>query len=129
MAYLSAAEYQTVTGRIAPSNFAVLELSARSLIDSLVNYTLTGRDVSAFPDYVLEPLQQMMAFQIMYLDDNGLDSANNSASESVSIGKFSYSGGSSQSGKGMAHSKVVDQYIPLLRAYMRGVIGDETSDS
>lgn len=127
MAYLTATEYQTVTGRIAPSNFAVLELSARSLIDSLVNYTLTGRDVSAFPDYVLEPLQQMMAFQIMYLDENGINSANDSGDGSASIGKFSYTSGGATSGQ--SRSKIVDRNIPLLRAYLRGVIEDETSDS
>ena len=131
MAYLTAAEYATITGEQAPSNFTVLEASARSMINSLVNYGLTGRTVSGFPSYVLEPLREMMAFQIMFLDENGLNSVNDSAAGSVSIGKFSYSSGGSgnQAGTAPARSKIVDQNIPLLRAYLRGVVDDETSDS
>ena len=126
MAYLTAAEYATITGNPAPSNFTVLEASARSLINSLVNYGLTGRTVSRFPSYVLDPLREMMAFQIMFLDENGLNSVNDSAVGSATIGKFSYSDGGS-SGKTATHSKIVDQNIPLLRAYLRGVVQDETS--
>ena len=130
MAYLTAAEYATITGEQAPSNFTVLEASARSLINSLVNYGLTGRTVSGFPSYVLDPLREMMAFQIMFLDENGLNSVNDSAVGSATIGKFSYAdGGSNSGGKGATHSKIVDQNIPLLRAYLRGVVQDETSDT
>lgn len=130
MAYLTAAEYATITGTPEPSNFAILEASARSLINSLVNYGLTGRTVSEFPSYVLEPLREMMAFQIMFLDENGLNSVNDSSAGSVSIGKFSYSGGGdAQAGKAPMHSKVIDRNIPLLRAYLRGVVDDETSDT
>ena len=130
MAYLTAAEYATITCNLAPSNFTVLEASARSLINSLVNYGLTGRTVSGFPSYVLDPLREMMAFQIMFLDENGLNSVNDSAVGSATIGKFSYAdGGSNSGGKGATHSKIVDQNIPLLRAYLRGVVQDETSDT
>lgn len=130
MTYLTAAEYATITGNPAPSNFTVLEASARSLINSLVNYGLTGRTVSGFPPYVLDPLREMMAFQIMFLDENGLNSVNDSAVGSATIGKFSYAdGGSNSGGKVATHSKVVDQNIPLLRAYLRGVVQDETSDT
>lgn len=130
MAYLTTAEYATITGETAPSNFTQLEASASSLINSLVNYGLTGRTVSGFPSYVLNPLREMMAFQILFLDENGLNSVNDSAAGSVSIGKFSYSGGGdSQSGKHPARSKVVDQNIPLLRAYLRGVVDDETGNT
>lgn len=129
MAYLTAAEYATITGEQAPSNFTVLEASARSLINSLVSYALTGRDVSGFPSYVLEPLREMMAFQIMFLDENGLNSVNDSAVGSATIGKFSYADGGATGGKAATHSKIVDQNIPLLRAYLRGVVQDETSDS
>ena len=128
MAYLTAAEYATITGNTAPSNFTVLEASARSLINSLVNYGLTGRTVSGFPSYVLDPLQEMMAFQIMFLDENGLNSVNDSAVGSATIGKFSYADGGA-TGKTATHSKIVDQNIPLLRAYLRGVVQDETSDT
>lgn len=130
MAYLTAAEYATITGEQAPSNFTVLEASARSLINSLVNYGLTGRTVSGFPSYVLDPLREMMAFQIMFLDENGLNSVNDSAVGSASIGKFSYAdGGSGTQSNAAKHSKIVDQNIPLLRAYLRGVVQDETSDT
>ena len=129
MEYLTAAEYATITGEQAPSNFTVLEASARSLINSLVNYGLTGRTVSGFPSYVLDPLREMMAFQIMFLDENGLNSVNDSAVGSATIGKFSYADGGATSGKTAAHSKIVDQNIPLLRAYLRGVVQDETSDT
>ena len=132
MAYLTAAEYATITGNPAPSNFTVLEASARSLINSLVNYGLTGRTVSGFPSYVLDPLREMMAFQIMFLDENGLNSVNDSAVGSATIGKFSYAdggNGSNSGGNTATHSKIVDQNIPLLRAYLRGVVQDETSDS
>ena len=130
MAYLTAAEYATITGEQAPSNFTVLEASARSLINSLVNYGLTGRTVSGFPSYVLEPLREMMAFQILFLDENGINSVNDSAADSATIGKFSYSGGgSSSTGKAPSRSRVVDQNIPLLRAYLRGGVEDDTSDS
>lgn len=129
MAYLTAAEYATITGEQAPSNFTVLEASARSLINSLVNYGLTGRTVSGFPSYVLDPLREMTAFQIMFLDENGLNSVNDSAVGSATIGKFSYADGGATSGKTAAHSKIVDQNIPLLRAYLRGVVQDETSDT
>lgn len=130
MTYLTAAEYATITGEQVPSNFTVLEASARSLINSLVNYGLTGRTVSGFPSYVLDPLREMMAFQIMFLDENGLNSVNDSAVGSATIGKFSYAdGGSNSGGKSATHSKIVDQNIPLLRAYLRGVVQDETSDT
>ena len=132
MAYLTAAEYATITGNPAPSNFTVLEASARSLINSLVNYGLTGRTVSGFPSYVLDPLREMMAFQIMFLDENGLNSVNDSAVGSATIGKFSYAdggNGSNGGGKAATHSKIVGQNIPLLRAYLRGVVQDETSDT
>ena len=131
MAYLTAVEYATITGEPAPSNFTRLEASARSMIDSLVNYGLTGRTVSGFPSYVLEPLREMMAFQIMFLDENGLNSVNDSAVVSATIGKFSYAdcgSGGTQSNVAK-HSKIVDQNIPLLRAYLRGVVQDETSDT
>ncbi len=129
MTYLTAAEYATITGNPAPSNFTVLEASARSLINSLVNYGLTGRTVSGFPSYVLDPLREMMAFQIMFLDENGLNSVNDSAVGSATIGKFSYADGGATGGKPATHSKIVDQNIPLLRAYLRGVVQDETSDT
>lgn len=132
MTYLTAAEFATITGNPAPSNFTVLEASARSLINSLVNYGLTGRTVSGFPSYVLDPLREMMAFQIMFLDENGLNSVNDSAVGSATIGKFSYAdggNGSNSGGKSATHSKIVDQNIPLLRAYLRGVVQDETSDT
>ena len=129
MAYLTAAEYATITGNPAPSNFTVLEASARSLINSLVNYGLTSRTVSGFPSYVLDPLREMMAFQIMFLDENGLNSVNDSAAGSATIGKFSYADGGNSTGKAATYSKIVDQNIPLLRAYLRGVVQDETSDT
>ena len=130
MAYLTTAEYATITGETAPGNFTQLEASASSLINSLVNYGLTGRTVSGFPSYVLDPLREMMAFQVLFLDESGLNSANDSAAGSVTIGKFSYSGGGdSQGGKAPARSKVVDQNIPLLRAYLRGVVDDETGNT
>ena len=130
MAYLTTTRYTEITGETAPSDFAILEASARSLIDSLVNYGLTGRTVTDFPAYVLTPLQEMMAFQILFLDENGINSVNDSAADSASIGKFSYSGGgSSSTGKAPNRSRVVDQNIPLLRAYLRGVVEDDTSDS
>lgn len=129
MTYLTAADYATITGNPAPSNFTVLEASARSLINSLVNYGLTGRTVSEFPSYVLDPLREMMAFQIMFLDENGLNSVNDSAVGSATIGKFSYADGGATGGKSATHSKIVDQNIPLLRAYLRGVVQDETSDT
>ena len=132
MTYLTAAEYATITGNPAPSNFTVLEASARSLINSLVNHGLTDRTVSGFPSYVLDPLREMMAFQIMFLDENGLNSVNDSAVGSATIGNFSYSDGGNSTnsgGKTATHSKIVDQNIPLLRAYLRGVVQDETSDT
>lgn len=129
MAYLTTTEYTAITGETPPSNFAILEASARSLIDSLVNYGLTGRTVADFPSYVLTPLQEMMAFQILYLDENGINAIDDAGIESVSIGKFSYSSSGSGNASIPAHSMIVNQNIPLLRAYLRGVIEDETSDS
>ena len=88
--------------------------------------------MSGFPSHVLDPLREMMAFQIMFLDENGLNSVNDSAVGSATIGKFSYAdggNGSNSGGKTATHSKIVDQNIPLLRAYLRGVVQDETSDT
>ncbi len=121
MAYLTSAEYATITGRTAPSDFTALEAQAERTVDDLTLYGYVGRTLSALPSIVQDRLKSAVAFQVLLLDDIGLGGANESAVSSASIGKFSYSG--ADAGDGVA--QLAQRNIPFLLAYMRGVLKSE----
>lgn len=121
MAYLTSAEYATITWRTAPSDFTALEAQAERTVDDLTLYGYVGRTLTALPSVVQDRLKAAVAFQVLLLDDIGLDGANESAVSSASVGKFSYSG-SSENGNVAQTTK---SCIPFLLAYMRGVLKDE----
>lgn len=121
MAYLTAEEYTTITGKTAPSDFTVLEAEAASTVDELTLFGYVGREPTALPSLVQGKLKRAVAFQVMHLDDVGLAGINEPDVSSASIGKFSYSGAESSD----AVAKITRSTIPFLIAYMRGVLKDE----
>lgn len=121
MAYITATEYTTITGKTAPSDFTLLEAAAAGIVDELTLYGYVGRDATSLPSYVQLKLKAAVAYQVMLLDDRGLDGVNENAVSSASVGKFSYSG--ADAGDGVA--QLAQRNIPFLVAYMRGVLKDE----
>ena len=125
MAYLTSAEYVTITGRTAPSDFATLEAQAERTVDDLTLYGYVGRSIADLPTLVQDRLKAAVAFQVLMLDDVGLDGANEAPVSSASIGKFSYSGAGAGAHDGVA--QITRSHIPFLVAYMRGVLKSEAN--
>jgi len=118
MAYVTAAEYQTITGELAPCEFDLLAVVADGVIDAKTLYCLIGRDVSSLPTYIQQKIKQAATLQIQYLYlQGGLTAINDAGFNNVSLGKFSYSTGAVCS----TVSPVLDILLPVVQAYIRGV--------
>lgn len=130
MAYLTAEEYTTITGQAAPEDFAILESVAAEVVDRLTLYGYVGRDIASLPEFVRQKLKATVAFQVMHLDEQGLAGVNEPGMNSVSLGKFSYSGGNGSIGTENSNenqSQLMLTNVPFLVAYMRGVMKGEAN--
>lgn len=112
-------EYVRFAGKAAPEGFP--ELSGRSWaeINRYLLYGLTGRNPDVFPDAVKNDLLWAQVHQIDYLAEN--EDWLNSAVSSCTLGKFSVSGGSGESGQTSPLSGAARTALDMVRAYLNGL--------
>lgn len=119
--YLTEAEYTTITGEAAPDDFDAYLAYASAYFDLQTMAYFAQLDLTTLPDLIMSTIQKCIAYEIMNVEQSGGVGQMIAPNESTSItlGKFSLSGGGSLA-KRDTHP-VLSNILPLLLAYMRGV--------
>ncbi|MEG0897333.1 MAG: hypothetical protein RSD01_08110 [Ruthenibacterium sp.] len=117
MPYLDAIEYREIIGGSDLTDFCFLNEYATDVIDRETVFGLIGRDINSFPLIVQRSIKRAAAYEVQYLDAcGGIFAVNDVQSQSVSLGKFSYSG----AGKTQEVSPLCKEALALVCAYLRG---------
>lgn len=121
--YLTSAQYATITGDTAPTDFAVCLSLAETLFDlhTLDYFSQLGETaLAALPAVVLARIQKCVAYQVQAISGaGGVSGATENDPQSVSLGKFSYTNAGST--KANALCAPAASLIPYLLSYIRGV--------
>lgn len=119
--YITAADYTQYTGDAVPENFASIAVMADAIIDARTCYKYVGRNISSLPTYISGTLKQCAAYQVQYIAmQGGVDGVNDSASGSVTVGRFSV--GRDGTGSSVPTiSPAASALLPILAAYARGL--------
>ncbi|MDY4007495.1 MAG: hypothetical protein SOY94_01350 [Candidatus Limiplasma sp.] len=118
---ITAEEYQALTGELAPADFSPCEAMACETIHAHTLYAYVGRDVESLPDTIRDRLKLAVALQTQGISHGGgVEALGDSGMSSVSLGKFSYSGGAENASGGLV-SPAASALLPVLTAYGRGL--------
>lgn len=121
---LTADEYFAMTGIMPPADFEPCLMYAKQIVDANTLYAYVGRDMSCMPKIIQITYKQALAMQTMAISQRGgIDAASEPSPNSVQIGKFSYSGGTTDVSTRSANdilSPAVRALLPLLLSYGRG---------
>ena len=121
---LTADEYFTFTGYLAPADFASCLAIAEQQIHAETLYAYVDRDISELPSMIQITLKQALALQTCAVSQNGgVAGMSQQPQSSVSLGKFSYSAGNNAAvvASTIALSPAVRAVLPLLVSYGRGL--------
>lgn len=122
---LTADEYYAMTGIMPPADFEPCLAYAKQIVDANTLYAYVGRDMNSMPSIIRITYKQALAMQTMAISQRGgIDAASEPAPNSVQIGKFSYSGGTTEVSTRSANdmlSPAVRALLPLLLSYGRGM--------
>lgn len=121
---ITADEYKEMTGSLAPEDFAPCEAVACELVHAATLYAYVGRALDKLPEAITSRLKRAVALQTQAISSGGgVEALGDETMNSVSLGKFSYSGGQSGGGNaaGGLLSPAVSALVPLLTAYGRGL--------
>lgn len=120
MSYISSEEYSFFSGEDPPEDFSALSDLADQAIDRITLHQLRGMDLTALPDTILTDISRAAALQVQYLSNQGgVAAVNDAAAPSVGLGKFSYSGGASDSAAWI--SPLLPDLLSFVCAYLRGL--------
>lgn len=118
--YISENEYIQITGAdTAPSNFTTLEQYASSLVNALCLYQIGDSP----PEEIADRVKAATAYQVQYIDaQGGISCINDARYSGATIGKFSYSGPSSNDTSilSLDTSPLISMYIVFINAWYRG---------
>lgn len=122
---LTADEYFTFTGTLAPEDFNACLALAERMVHGKTLYAYVGRDLEQMPGIIQTTFKQALALQTMTISQKGgvAGYAENDPN-TVSLGKFSYSGGNTELSSANANdalSPAVRALLPLLISYGRGL--------
>lgn len=110
-----------LVGTFAPEDFVPCEAMACELVHAATLYAYVGRVLEELPESITSRLKLAVALQTQAISsDGGVEALGDSAMGSVSLGKFSYSGGGGDAANGLL-SPAVSALVPLLTAYGRGL--------
>lgn len=125
MSYIDKDRYSLYSGEDPPEDFDQLADLADQAVDRVTLYQLRGRDISALPQLVQVDIMRAAALQIQYLNNQGgIAAINDGSTQSMALGKFSYSGdvGNGTSGGGTAWiSPILPDMLAFVCAYLRGL--------
>ena len=114
---LTQAEYETITGEMAPADFNILLAMVQGELDTMTLYYYNDNTVSAAPQGIQTTLKRYMAYKVLGSSEaGGVIAGTEQAPQSVSAGKISFSG-NNRSGNPAA-----DRLLPLLISYTNGMI-------
>ena len=114
---LTQAEYETITGEMAPADFDILLAMVQGKFDAMTLYYYNDSTVSAAPQGIQTTLKRYLAYKVLGSNEaGGVIAGTEQASQSVSVGKVSFSG-SNRGGNPAA-----DRLLPLLISYTNGMI-------
>lgn len=117
---ITAEEYKEMTGTLAPEDFASCEAMACELVHAATLYAYVGRALEDLPEAITGRLKLAVALQTQAISSGGgVEALGDGAMSSVSLGKFSYSGGG-DAANGLL-SPAISALVPLLVAYGRGL--------
>lgn len=111
--YLTSEQYTTITGEVAPTNFAILLTLAENTLDRETLYFYRNETTSDLPVYVQTALKNFCVFAVHYLDKNGGIAAGSEDNiTSMTAGKVSYT-----MGKKTVYSPAANDQLPVLQSY------------
>lgn len=121
---LTADEYFTFTGYLAPADFASCLAIAEQQIHAETLYAYVGRDMAEMPSLIQIAWKQAVALQTCAVSQNGgVAGMSQQPQNSVSLGKFSYSSGNHAEmvASTVSLSPAVRAVLPMLVSYGRGL--------
>ena len=119
MGYITEQDYIGITGAAPPQDFSQLAAEADRLIDNLTLLGLCGRDVDQMPEPIRDRIKAAAAHQVQYMDQRGgLAVLNDSSTQSMTLGKFGYSG---EAEGGGLESPLLSADLAVVGAYLRGL--------
>ena len=120
---LTADEYFTFTGYLAPADFNSCLAVAEQRVHAETLYAFVGRDMDEMPSFIQNTWKQAVALQTCAVSQNGgVAGMSQQPQNSVSLGKFSYTtekGGGSASA--ISLSPGTRALLPILISYGRGL--------
>ena len=117
---LTADEYFHYTNILAPADFDSCVEIATQQLHAHTLYAYVGRDMESMPEIIQNAWKQAVALQTCAVSQNGgVAGMSQHPQQSMSLGKFSYSGGATASA--VALSPAVLAVLPLLVSYGRGL--------
>ena len=113
---LTRAEYETITGELAPDDFDVLLVMVQGEFDAMTLHFYTDGVAASAPQRITDTLKRYLAYKVLGASEaGGVMAGVEPAPQSVSVGKVSFS--SSHVG-----NPIADRLLPLLISYANGVI-------
>ena len=114
--YLTSTDYERITGREAPQDFAALCQAAQGAVDARTLYGYAGRE--GLPAPIRDALQRAVAYEAARLQGLGGIAGATDAETGGSLGSYA-TGGQPQS-RGRLNP-LTERLLPLLIGYLRGV--------
>lgn len=120
---ITADEYFQFTGYLAPADFTSCLALAEQQLHAETLYAYVGRDMTEMPSIIQTTWKQALALQACAVSQNGgVAGMSQQPQNSVSLGKFSYSGGlTSASKSNVTLSPATRAVLPMLVSYGRGL--------
>lgn len=113
---LTRAEYESITGELAPDDFDVLLVMVQGDFDAMTLHYYTDGVVASAPQLIRDTLKRYLAYKVLGASEaGGVVAGVEPAPQSVSVGKVSFNG--SHVGNPLA-----DRLLPLLISYTNGII-------
>ena len=113
---LTRAEYETITGELAPDDFDVLLVIVQGEFDAMTLHYYTEGVVASAPQCITDTLKRYLAYMVLGVSEaGGVIAGMEPTSQSVSVGKVSFSGS-------RAGNPIADRLLPLLISYTNGAI-------
>ena len=120
---LTADEYFTFTGYLAPADFNSCLAVAEQRIHAETLYAYVGRDMESMPTFIQNAWKQAVALQTCAVSQNGgVAGMSQQPQNSVSLGKFSYTtNGENGGSSAISLSPGARAVLPILISYGRGL--------
>lgn len=120
---ITADEYFQFTGYLAPADFTSCLALAEQQLHAETLYAYVGRDMTEMPSIIQTTWKQALALQACAVSQNGgVAGMSQQPQNSMSLGKFSYSGGVvSNKSSNVTLSPAVRAVLPMLVSYGRGL--------